>query len=139
MCIYISKNEHVKCDEKLVTRYLQYLFYPPYTVILIILFDDFSTQMDHWEDEKFNKNIGIRLRVCVIRFSFACSLITIEQLKNSCSPNLFFANFSDLFWKLLRLVFWFLLLDFLLHFINIYSLYSSHPVIFHAINNYESM
>lgn len=106
MCIYLSKNAHVRCTEQLVIRYLQYLFYPPYAAILIVLFDDFNAQMDHCEEVKFVRKTTVNLR-------------------------------PDLLWKLFRLIFWFFTFELLLHFITVYSLYSSHPFMFRALSNYE--
>uniref|UniRef100_A0A0K0DTQ5 Protein-cysteine N-palmitoyltransferase Rasp n=1 Tax=Strongyloides stercoralis TaxID=6248 RepID=A0A0K0DTQ5_STRER len=47
--IYFSRNKEIKMSFKLLSRIFLYLFYLPYSSILIVLFDDFNNQLDNLE------------------------------------------------------------------------------------------
>ncbi|VDK31429.1 unnamed protein product [Gongylonema pulchrum] len=54
-CIYLSRNRLRAVDAPLIMRYAQYVFYPPYSFILIVLFDDFDKQMSEVEQTNFGR------------------------------------------------------------------------------------
>ncbi|VDM96597.1 unnamed protein product [Thelazia callipaeda] len=58
-CIHLSRNKDTNITSSLLYRYAQYLFYPPYAIILIVLFNDFDTQMTEIE-KGYSKSTNYR-------------------------------------------------------------------------------
>ncbi|VDP13203.1 unnamed protein product [Onchocerca flexuosa] len=48
-CIYLSRTKGVSFSSSLFVRYTQYIFYPPYSITLIVLFNDFDAEMTEIE------------------------------------------------------------------------------------------
>uniref|UniRef100_A0A914VXQ5 Uncharacterized protein n=1 Tax=Plectus sambesii TaxID=2011161 RepID=A0A914VXQ5_9BILA len=66
-CSYLAKNRHVRLVDAL-PRFIEYLFYPPYSVTLIVLYEDFDRQMTEREFRK-REPIG-QLAIRLIRLVF---------------------------------------------------------------------
>lgn len=84
-CVYLSRNRSRTVSASLILRYAQYVFYPPYAVILIVLFDDFDAQMtqiekagqERWKCVDY-RNLFVRLiRILIWFFAFEVLLHTI--------------------------------------------------------------
>ncbi|MFH4978262.1 hypothetical protein AB6A40_004971 [Gnathostoma spinigerum] len=104
-CIHLTRNPNLQLDKALLIRFLQYMLYPPYLTLLIVLFDDFDAQMTAVEakygepvDESKKKEIALRF---------------------------------------VRLLFWHIFYDLLLHFIHVNSLFSSSTMIVSGLSRYE--
>ncbi|KAM3726089.1 Protein-cysteine N-palmitoyltransferase HHAT [Dirofilaria immitis] len=50
-CIYLSRTKDVSISSSLFFRYAQYIFYPPYSITLIVLFNDFDAEMTEIEND----------------------------------------------------------------------------------------
>uniref|UniRef100_A0A915PJ52 Protein-cysteine N-palmitoyltransferase Rasp n=1 Tax=Setaria digitata TaxID=48799 RepID=A0A915PJ52_9BILA len=48
-CIYLSRTKDANITLSLLFRYAQYIFYPPYAIVLIVLFNDFDAEMTEIE------------------------------------------------------------------------------------------
>ncbi|KAK0399761.1 hypothetical protein QR680_003201 [Steinernema hermaphroditum] len=44
-CIYLHRHSHYDVSKHVLLRFVQYLLYPPYTMTLIVLFEDFDQQI----------------------------------------------------------------------------------------------
>ncbi|VDK63865.1 unnamed protein product [Onchocerca ochengi] len=49
-CIYLSRTKGISFSSSLFIRYTQYIFYPPYSITLIVLFNDFDVEMAEIEN-----------------------------------------------------------------------------------------
>lgn len=66
-CSYLAKNPQVRLIDAL-PRYIEYLLYPPYSVTLIVLYEDFDRQMN--EREVRPRESPTRLVLRLIRLVF---------------------------------------------------------------------
>lgn len=93
-CAYLAHNPNIKCSEALLLRFAEYLLYPPYTSLLIVLFEDFDSQMNNVEklrstqsDQFCNlKAFGMRLILLTLWFftyEFILHFIYANSLFNS--------------------------------------------------------
>ncbi|CAG9541002.1 unnamed protein product [Cercopithifilaria johnstoni] len=94
-CIYLSRAKDINVSPFLIFRYIQYIFYPPYSIILIVLFNDFDAEMTEIENSS-SKCINyrvllvrmVRIIVWFIAFEMILHSIHIHALL-AISPALF--------------------------------------------------
>ncbi|EFO14321.2 hhat protein [Loa loa] len=63
-CIYLLRTKDINITPSLFFRYMQYIFYPPYSIVLIVLFNDFDAEMAEIENGSAK---CINCRVLLIR------------------------------------------------------------------------
>ncbi|KAI1714738.1 MBOAT, membrane-bound o-acyltransferase family domain-containing protein [Ditylenchus destructor] len=110
-CIYLSKRrksgEIKSFDFRLTLDYLEYLLYPMYSTVLIVLFEDFQTQMDNLRSKIAQGNAHIVPSVrCIL-------------------------------WQSIRLVFWFVFLECFLHLCGVNAYFNSPFTMLNGLHNYE--
>lgn len=107
-CIHLTRNKVTSLNEAMFIRYMQYLLYPPYTSMLIVIYEDFDKQMADVEQQQE---------------------ITKGMLPSSFS--------RELIWKFARLVMWYFAFEFVLHFIYVHSFFNVPFSPFNRFSNYE--
>ncbi|KAL3982292.1 MBOAT membrane-bound O-acyltransferase family protein [Acanthocheilonema viteae] len=94
-CIYLSRTKDVNVTPFLIFRYIQYLFYPPYSIILIVLFDDFDAEMTEIENSSSKR---INYRVLLVRMvRIIVWFITFEMILHFIHVHAVLAVNPDLF------------------------------------------
>uniref|UniRef100_A0AAF5PHL9 MBOAT family protein n=1 Tax=Wuchereria bancrofti TaxID=6293 RepID=A0AAF5PHL9_WUCBA len=63
-CIHLSRTKDISISPSLFFRYIQYIFYPPYSIVLIVLFNDFDAEMTEIENGSMK---CINYRILMIR------------------------------------------------------------------------
>ncbi|CAJ0928618.1 unnamed protein product, partial [Mesorhabditis belari] len=111
--IYLCRQEPKESDEQkkgLLVDILIYLLYLPFSITLIVLFDDFRKQLEkrRRKEKDFNR--------------------TEKSPKN-----------RDLLIFAFRLLFWLGFLDFLMHFIYVNAVFSSPNTLLFGMNSYQVM
>ncbi|VDK45332.1 unnamed protein product [Anisakis simplex] len=106
-CIHLSRNKINSMKELDIIRCAQYILYPPYSTLLIVLYDDFESQINRVE---------------------------AEQQKSEIMP---LHLTKGMVWKVVRLIFWYFAFEFVLHFIYVYSILNLPFPIFNLLNIYE--
>uniref|UniRef100_A0A914CB51 Protein-cysteine N-palmitoyltransferase Rasp n=1 Tax=Acrobeloides nanus TaxID=290746 RepID=A0A914CB51_9BILA len=113
-CIYLVKNPEKKFDFELMIRYAQYLFYPTYSITLIMLYEDFENQLNLvWKK--------------------------VEKQETLWGPEVDFWFFVK---KAIRLIFWFYFIELFLHFIFVNALFNSPFTLIsglHPVSKYSQM
>uniref|UniRef100_A0A914DN28 Uncharacterized protein n=1 Tax=Acrobeloides nanus TaxID=290746 RepID=A0A914DN28_9BILA len=108
-CIYLVKNPEKKFDFELMIRYAQYLFYPTYSITLIVLYEDFENQLNLvWKK--------------------------VEKQETLWGPEMDFWFFVK---KAIRLIFWFYFIELFLHFIFVNALFNSPFTLISGLHPYE--
>ncbi|KAI1697794.1 MBOAT, membrane-bound o-acyltransferase family domain-containing protein [Ditylenchus destructor] len=110
-CIYLSKRrksgEIKSFDFRLILNYLEYLLYPMYSTVLIVLFEDFQSQMDSLRSK-------------------------IAQGNSPIIPSV-----RCILWQSIRLVFWFVFLECFLHLCGVNAYFNSPFTMLSGLHNYE--
>lgn len=82
-CIYLSRTKETNISPQLFFRYIQYIVYPPYAIVLIVLFNDFDAEMTKIENGSAN-SIAYRLLFIfftnVFRTSYQSNTLTGQEL-----------------------------------------------------------
>uniref|UniRef100_A0A0N5ARB8 MBOAT family protein n=1 Tax=Syphacia muris TaxID=451379 RepID=A0A0N5ARB8_9BILA len=119
-CIYLSRNPDKPLTAETLQRCLQYLFYPPYSMLLIVLYEDFDTQITNVENGR-NPPFSFKYKSFKIIMQILTSLV-IQKNKND--------YFRKAAFGCIRLFFWFYAFEFILHFIYvIYFFEDTHGMI----------
>ncbi|VDM39408.1 unnamed protein product [Toxocara canis] len=108
-CIYLTRNKITTLRESDIIRYAQYLLYPPYTSMLIVIYEDFDMQMSKVENQ--------------------------QQTEKRWPLHLSFT--WELLWNLLRLIIWYFAFELLLHVIYVHSFFNVPFPPFDRFSNYE--
>ncbi|CEF59906.1 Protein-cysteine N-palmitoyltransferase Rasp [Strongyloides ratti] len=105
--IYFSRNKEIKISFKLFSRIILYLFYLPYSSILIVLFDDFNNQLDNLENKnqfisikQYIKNViigGFRLTLWFLITEIFLHIFCVNEIQYLSSETFFNLNAHVLF------------------------------------------
>lgn len=92
LCIYLARNKDQRLDQKLALDFCAYMLYPPYSMALIVLFEDFRKQysiamhsQSDWEPIS-----SLLRRILRIASKLCFSFFLLEMLLHLCRVNALF-------------------------------------------------
>ncbi|VDD86061.1 unnamed protein product, partial [Enterobius vermicularis] len=131
--IYFSRNPKIKLNKELLLRIIQYLFYPAYSSILIVLFEDFDAQMrdvEHGNNPKTDSYYHYNSKQLL-----NCYYLEIFNFIGILKLNSW--TFRTVAVKILRLVLCYYSFELILHLIHVNSFFEADPQIFDSLSFYE--
>uniref|UniRef100_A0A1I8ACR3 MBOAT family protein n=1 Tax=Steinernema glaseri TaxID=37863 RepID=A0A1I8ACR3_9BILA len=69
-CIYLNRHSNYDVSKPVILRFVQFLLYPPYTMTLIVLYEDFDRQMTQRENGDDPKNDFATMAKKLLRLLF---------------------------------------------------------------------